>query len=115
MATKATKANEDIKVEVGGEPPTTSRGRQLAEQVAQMIEACDANVGTWVQSDAGSVPRASSRRQTLEKHGIDATIRGTVIWARRMTPEQEAEKAEAEAKKAAAAEKAAARKAEKAA
>lgn len=111
MVSKATKATEDIKIEVGGQPPTSTRGRQLHQQVLEIINACDANVGTWIQSDAGTVARASSRRQTLEKHGIDATIRTSVIWARRMTPEQEAEKAEQEARKAAAAQKAEAAKA----
>ena len=112
MVAKAPKAAETIKVEVGGEPPSTTRGRSLADQVVEIITECDANVGSWVHSDAGNVSRASSRRQTLEKHGIDATIRGSVIWARRMTAEQEAEKAEKEARKQAAADRAAAKAAE---
>lgn len=77
-----------VEINAGPPPASSRRGRSLHPQVQALIEACQAAPGEWFNLEAGSVSTAASRKGTLSKHNIKATIRGTVVYARTMTSEE---------------------------
>lgn len=93
---------DEIEVKKGPPPASTRGGRALHPQVQKLIELCRAEPGEWFSLDAGSVTTAASRKATLNKHGIKATIRGQEVFARTMTEDEVAEYEAAQAEKAAA-------------